>query len=218
MPQNPSGQGQRFGSTAANPQQRTFGSTAPGAPGQPARRFGGGPPSESPRAFGSSSTGRTFGGGPQGGSQQHFGGEAALGAERHFGGSAGTGTHNFAERSGPRRSTSGREFSYQGRKYQRFAAERYHYPPGYAYHRYVVGYRLPRNYIVRDYYIDNYTDYGLAAPPDDYQWVRYGPDILLVDTDTGEIAQVVYGAFDEQDGPQPGGYADAPDQSQDNPN
>jgi hypothetical protein len=27
--------------------------------------------------------------------------------------------------------------------------------------------------------------------------MRYGSDLLLVDTDTGEIAQTVYGAFDD---------------------
>jgi hypothetical protein len=35
---------------------------------------------------------------------------------------------------------------------------------------------------------------GLGAPPD-YQWVRYGPDLLLVDLTTGEVIDVVYDVF-----------------------
>jgi hypothetical protein len=29
-----------------------------------------------------------------------------------------------------------------------------------------------------------------------FQWERYGPDLLLVDVSTGEVAEVVYGMFD----------------------
>ncbi len=50
-------------------------------------------------------------------------------------------------------------------------------------------------YFVRDYWLDNYEDFGLMDPPDGYTWVRYGPDALLIDEDTGEVVQVVYGVF-----------------------
>jgi Ni/Co efflux regulator RcnB len=33
------------------------------------------------------------------------------------------------------------------------------------------------------------------APPANYQWVRYGPDLLLVNTLTGEVTDVRYGVF-----------------------
>jgi Ni/Co efflux regulator RcnB len=103
----------------------------------------------------------------------------------------------------PRRSTSGHTFTYGGRAYARFSAAGYHYPQGYAYHRYLIGNRFPRAYWISGYYITDYGDYGLGPPPDDYQWIRYGPDVVLVDMDTGEITQVVYGVFDEDGGPPP---------------
>ena len=46
-----------------------------------------------------------------------------------------------------------------------------------------------------DYYIDDWYSYDLYEPPYGYQWIRVGPDILLVDPVTGRIIQVVSGAF-----------------------
>jgi Ni/Co efflux regulator RcnB len=133
--------------------------------------------------------------------ERHFGvaGAGASNGERHFGGGpAGPDGRNFHDASvGPRRSSSGRQFSYHGHAYGRFAGARYHWPRGYGYHRYAIGYRLPRAYWVSDYFLADYVDYGLDPPPDDFQWIRYGPDILLINQDTGEIAQVIYGAFDD---------------------
>lgn len=45
------------------------------------------------------------------------------------------------------------------------------------------------------YYYDGYAQLGLEVPPPGYRWVRYGHDLLLVDTNTNEVEQVVYGAF-----------------------
>ena len=39
--------------------------------------------------------------------------------------------------------------------------------------------------------------YDLDPPPPAFEWVRYGPDILLIDLGSGQIAQVIYGAFDD---------------------
>jgi Ni/Co efflux regulator RcnB len=36
---------------------------------------------------------------------------------------------------------------------------------------------------------------GLEGPPYGYRWVRYGPDLLLVNTRTGRIEDAIYGAF-----------------------
>jgi Ni/Co efflux regulator RcnB len=71
----------------------------------------------------------------------------------------------------------------------------YNAPQGYEYHRYGYGDRLPQGYFVQSYWISNYLNFGLIGPPDGYVWVRYGPDAVLVDEDTGEIVQVVYGQF-----------------------
>lgn len=86
---------------------------------------------------------------------------------------------------------------YHGHAVSRFAGGAYHWRAGDHYRRWGTGYRLPREYWRRDYYIDDYDDYGLDAPPDGYEWIRYGPDLLLVDLGTGLIAQAVYGAFDD---------------------
>jgi Ni/Co efflux regulator RcnB len=77
-----------------------------------------------------------------------------------------------------------------------YNAGAYRAPPGYSYRRYGIGERLPPAFFVRDYWLTDYASYGLIAPPGDgYVWVRFGPDALLIDEDTGETIQVVYGVF-----------------------
>jgi Ni/Co efflux regulator RcnB len=73
----------------------------------------------------------------------------------------------------------------------------YHPPRGYRY-RYrvwVVGEVLPRPYWARSYWLSDYWDYGLDEPPEGYEWVRYGPDALLVDLQTGQVVEVARGVF-----------------------
>ena len=41
----------------------------------------------------------------------------------------------------------------------------------------------------------DYWLFGLDVPPYGYEWVRYGPDALLIDLRSGEVIQVVYGRF-----------------------
>ena len=71
----------------------------------------------------------------------------------------------------------------------------YHGPAGYSYHRWGYGDNLPREYWAQNYWLNNYLNFGLIGPPDGYVWVRYGPDAVLIDEDTGEIIQVEYGVF-----------------------
>jgi Ni/Co efflux regulator RcnB len=54
---------------------------------------------------------------------------------------------------------------------------------------------LPSVFLGGAYFYDNYGALGLAPPPAGYRWVRYGPDLLLVNVVTGRIADVVEGAF-----------------------
>jgi Ni/Co efflux regulator RcnB len=82
------------------------------------------------------------------------------------------------------------------------ARHHYHYrggdyrgPNGYSYRRWTYGEDLPSIYFVQDYWITDYSDYGLQDPPYGCTWVRYGDDALLIDEDTGEILEVVYGQF-----------------------
>lgn len=76
-----------------------------------------------------------------------------------------------------------------------FAIGPYHPPRGYHYRRWAFGQILPPAFWARDYWIADYWLFGLDVPPFGLEWVRYGPDALLVDTRTGEVIQVVYGRF-----------------------
>ena len=70
------------------------------------------------------------------------------------------------------------------------------YPAGYRYRRWTVGLLLPHLFLSSNYYFDDYANYGFGPPPYGCRWVRYGPDLLLVEVRTGRIRDVVYGAFD----------------------
>ncbi|HEY1613423.1 MAG TPA: RcnB family protein [Rhizomicrobium sp.] len=76
-----------------------------------------------------------------------------------------------------------------------FHAGAYREPPGYHYRRWGLGERLPGAFFARDYWLVDFGMYDLLAPPDGYVWVRYGPDALLIDEDTGEVISVEYGLF-----------------------
>ena len=71
----------------------------------------------------------------------------------------------------------------------------YHRPSGWYYRRWSYGDFLPALFFTQDNWIDSYDQFGLSDPPEGTTWVRYGDDALLVDVDTGEIIQVVYGVF-----------------------
>jgi Ni/Co efflux regulator RcnB len=77
--------------------------------------------------------------------------------------------------------------------FKRMRARPFHYPRGYHYRHWVVGHVLPALFMSSAYY---YTDYHhVGYPPHGYRWVRYGPDLLLVDIYTHRIAYVVPGVF-----------------------
>lgn len=78
---------------------------------------------------------------------------------------------------------------------QRYSAPRYVYPGGYSYRRWSPGLILPGVFLGSSYYWDDYSDFGLFAPPYGYRWVRYGPDLLLVNVRNGRIRDVRYGVF-----------------------
>jgi Ni/Co efflux regulator RcnB len=75
------------------------------------------------------------------------------------------------------------------------AASRYAWPHGYGYARRSVGWVMPRSFLGAPYYYAGWATLGLMAPPAHYQWVRYGPDLLLVNTLTGQVTDVRYGVF-----------------------
>ena len=103
---------------------------------------------------------------------------------------------------GDRQHWGDRSASRDWRSYQRniYAQHRYRlgsyrWPGGYNYRRFAFGEYLPQIFFAQDYWIYDYADYGLPYPPPGTQWVRYGPDALLIDQDTGEIVQVIYSVF-----------------------
>ena len=47
----------------------------------------------------------------------------------------------------------------------------------------------------RDYWYADWATLGLAPPEPGFQWVRYGPDLLLVNVTTGQVVDVAYDVF-----------------------
>jgi len=86
----------------------------------------------------------------------------------------------------------GAQFVYRGQAFERVRTAPFAYPPGWGYQRWAVGAFLPPVFLVRDYWYPDWDLIGLPPPPPDYQWVRYGSDLLLVDLTTGEVIDVVY--------------------------
>ena len=79
--------------------------------------------------------------------------------------------------------------------YHRIRGPIFHYPRGYSYRRWGIGAILPHIFLSSYYYWTDWRALGLLPPPPGYVWVRYGPDLLLVNRYTGRIADVIYGAF-----------------------
>ncbi len=82
-----------------------------------------------------------------------------------------------------------------------FAADRayhigpYHPPRNYRYRQWYYGEFLPGIYWGQQFWLQDFWLFWLEVPPVGYEWVRYGPDALLVDVTTGEVIQSVYGVF-----------------------
>lgn len=89
------------------------------------------------------------------------------------------------------------ERAYDGeyQAYRQFGIGRYDEPEGFRYQRFRHGEFLSPLFFARQYWLTDFWLFGLAIPPIGYEWVRYGPDALLVNLATGRIVQVVYGAF-----------------------
>lgn len=86
-------------------------------------------------------------------------------------------------------------FSYGGRSFERVHIAPFVYPRGFGYRRWVVGGILPPLFLTPTYFYDDWAGLGLAPPPPGTEWVRYGPDLLLVDLSTGQVVDVAYGVF-----------------------
>jgi Ni/Co efflux regulator RcnB len=71
----------------------------------------------------------------------------------------------------------------------------FRYPPGYAYRRWTIGALLPSLFFGTSYYYNDWNMLGVDAPPPGRRWVRYGPDLLLVNTRTRRVEDVIHDAF-----------------------
>jgi hypothetical protein len=99
----------------------------------------------------------------------------------------------FAHPGGP--PPGGAHFSFHGHDFQRVHIHPFIYPNGWAYRQWAVGAVLPPLFLTPDYYYPEWAQLGLEPPPPGAQWVRYGPDLLLVDTTTGQVIDTAYGVF-----------------------
>ena len=61
--------------------------------------------------------------------------------------------------------------------------------------RWAIGAALPALFLDPAYYYPDWATLGLAPPDPGFQWVRYGPDLLLVNITTGQVVDVIYDAF-----------------------
>ncbi|HEY0116134.1 MAG TPA: RcnB family protein, partial [Allosphingosinicella sp.] len=84
------------------------------------------------------------------------------------------------------------------RNYNRniFRSQPYYAPyRNYSYSRFSIGMILDQLFFGRNYWLSDPGYYRLPQAPYGYQWVRYYDDVLLVDTYTGRVVDVIYDFF-----------------------
>lgn len=89
----------------------------------------------------------------------------------------------------------GNQFWHRGHYYSRIRGPAFAYPPGYQYRRWSIGGRLPPVLVAPGFFYQGWAALGLQQPLPGYSWVRFGPDLLLVNLTTYEVEDVVYGVF-----------------------
>ena len=77
-----------------------------------------------------------------------------------------------------------------------FHVGRYYAPyRDYSYRRLSIGFMLDQLFYDPSYWIYDPWSYHLPPAYGPYHWVRYYDDALLVDTNTGQVAEVLYDFF-----------------------
>jgi Ni/Co efflux regulator RcnB len=89
----------------------------------------------------------------------------------------------------------GNQFWHRGQYFGRIHGPAFAYAPGWRYRQWTIGARLPNLLFAPNYFYPGWAALGLQAPLPGYSWVRFGPDLLLVNLGTGEVEDVVYGVF-----------------------
>lgn len=95
----------------------------------------------------------------------------------------------------PWRRPTASQWYWHGRWVGRVHAAAFVYPPGYDYRRWYRGDRLPEIFLTPTYFYTGAITRSVAPPRPGYRWVRYGPDLLLVDMATRRVEDVAYGVF-----------------------
>jgi Ni/Co efflux regulator RcnB len=72
---------------------------------------------------------------------------------------------------------------------------RWHYPRGWSHRRWHRGSFLPHMFLTTAFIWTHWASMGLYPPPHGFVWVRWGPDLLLVNRHTGQVRDVIHGAF-----------------------
>lgn len=72
---------------------------------------------------------------------------------------------------------------------------RYTAPPGLYYRSINPGYRLTPAFYEKRYWISDYNTYRLPNPGLGHRWVRYGNDVVLIDTRSGVAIQILRAFF-----------------------
>jgi nickel/cobalt transporter regulator len=85
--------------------------------------------------------------------------------------------------------------AFHGHPFTRVHLAPFLYPPGFGYRRWVIGGILPPVFLTSAYFYADYAALGVPPPEPGFQWVRYGPDLLLVNVATGEVVDTIYDAF-----------------------
>ena len=96
---------------------------------------------------------------------------------------------------GPPPGAHGGPLTFRGHEIHRAHLAPFVYPPGHRYQRWAAGMVLPPLFLAPAYFYADWAALGLVAPEAGFQWVRYGPDMLLVNVTTGQVVDVVYGVF-----------------------
>lgn len=87
------------------------------------------------------------------------------------------------------------QWYWRGRWVHRIRGPRFVFPRGYRYRHWGFGQRLPVVFLAAPFFFDDFLSLSLQPPPPGFRWVRFGPDLFLVDMRTGEIVDAAYGVF-----------------------
>ena len=93
------------------------------------------------------------------------------------------------------RTARGHRFLYHGHYRNRIRGPAFRYPHGWRYRRWGIGAIFPPIFLTPYYFYTGWAGLGLPPPLPGYAWVRFGPDLVLVNLSTRRVDEVVYGVF-----------------------